>query len=274
MVVIPGPVEFPMGSPPTEDGREEGPEGQNEGRHQKRIGHSYAIAAREVTVEQFLRFNKAHAYSKDDSPTPGCPVNTVSWYDAAAYCNWLSKQEGIPEKQWCYLPNDKGEYAEGMRPAPDYLQRTGYRLPSEAEWEYACRAGAVTSRYYGETEELLGKYAWYTKNSQDRGMLPGSPGHLGVRGNCLKPNDFGLFDMLGNALEWCQESATYYHPRAERKPSEEREDKQDITNQHLRGLRGGSFLYPASRVRSADRNRGVPAFRNFNVGFRPARTFR
>jgi formylglycine-generating enzyme required for sulfatase activity len=273
MVVIPGPVEFPMGSPPTEAGREGGPQGQAEGRHRKRIGHSFAIAAREVTLEQFLRF-KALNYSKDYSPTLGCPVNGVTWYQAAAYCNWLSKQEGIPEKQWCYLPKDKGEYAEGMRLAPDYLKRTGYRLPSEAEWECACRARAVTSRYYGETEELLGKYAWYTKNSQDRGMLPGSPGHLGVRGNCLKPNDLGLFDMLGNAVEWCQESVMYYTPGAESKPTEDREDEQHITDKHGRVLRGGSFLDQSRFVRCADRIWVVPTLRYYNVGIRPARTFR
>ena len=153
MVVIPGPVEFLMGSPSTEADRWEGPEGNWEQQHRKRIGHSFAIAAREVTVEQFLRFRKDHEYSKQHAPTPDCPVNIVTWYDAAAYCNWLSKQEGIRERQWCYLPNDKDEYAEGMKLAPDYLKRTGYRLPSEAEWEYASRARAVTSRYYGETEE-------------------------------------------------------------------------------------------------------------------------
>ena len=52
-------------------------------------------------------------------------MNTVTWYDAAAYCNWLSDREGIPEKEWCYLPNKKDEYAEGMKLAPDYLKRTG-----------------------------------------------------------------------------------------------------------------------------------------------------
>jgi formylglycine-generating enzyme required for sulfatase activity len=227
-----------------------------------------------MTVERFLRFNKAPAYNKDYSPTPGCPVNEVTWYEAAAYCNWLSEQEGIPAKEWCYLRNDKGEYAEGMRLAPDYLKRKGYRLPTEAEWEYACRARAVASWYYGETEELLGKYAWYTKSSQDRGMLPGLPGHLGVRGNCLKPNDFGLFDMLGNAVEWCQESFMYYTPGAEGKPSEDREDTQDITNKRSRVLRGGSFINLSRDVRCASRTRSVPTYRNYHVGFRPARTFR
>jgi len=272
MVVIPGPVEFLMGSPSEAD-REGGSEGKLEQQHKKRISHSFAIAAREVTVEQFLRFRKDHDYYKQYAPTLDCPVNVVTWYDAAAYCNWLSKQEGITEKQWCYLPNDKDEYAEGMKLAPDYLKRTGYRLPSEAEWEYACRAKAVTSRYYGETEELLGKYVWYTKNSLDRGMLPGVPGSLGVQGDCLKPNDFGLFDMLGNALEWCQESIMYYRQGEDGKPSEDSEDKREIKDKLSRVLRGGSFFYLSRYIRCVLRDRNAPTFRNIDVGFRPARTY-
>ena len=94
----------------------------------------------------------------------------------------------------CYEPNEEGQYAEGMRIRADALQRTGYRLPTEAEWEYACRAGAMTSRYYGLSEELLGQYAWYLTNTLgDRARPCGS----------LLPNDLGLFDMLGNVYEWC-----------------------------------------------------------------------
>lgn len=271
MVVIPGPVNFLMGSPEAEAERERGK--KSERQHKKRIGRSFAIAAREVTVAQFLRFRKDHEYHKQYAPTLDCPVNIVTWYDAVAYCNWLSKEEGIPEEQWCYIPKDGNKYEEGMKLAPNYLKRTGYRLPSEAEWEYACRAGAVTSRYYGESEELLGKYVWYTKNSLDRGMLPGMPGQLGVPGDCLKPNDFGLFDMLGNALEWCQEPFGLYCPEEGGKPSEDIEDKGDISDRQPRVLRGGSFSYRAVIVRSAVRYSYVPTTRYGSVGFRSAMTF-
>ena len=258
MVVIPGPVDFLMGSPVTEVNREDGPDGVGEMQHRKRIGRSFAIAAREVTVERFLHFRKNHPYDKEHAPTFDCPVNVVSWYDATAYCNWLSKQEGIAEEQWCYVPAAGGKYEEGMKLAPHYLHRTGYRLPSEAEWEYACRAGAVTSRYFGETEELLDRYAWYTKTSQPRRMLPGG---------CLKPNDLGLFDMLGNAQEWCQEQGVKDYTAGE-----DTEDQEDVADRKTRVLRGGSLIQHGPDIRCAYRSGNVPTYRLKGVGFRPART--
>jgi formylglycine-generating enzyme required for sulfatase activity len=271
MVVVPGPVTFRMGSPVAEAGREGGPAGTIETPHHKRIGRQFAIAAHEVTVRQFLRFRNDHDYNKTYSPSGDHPVNLETWYDAAAYSNWLSAQEGIAEEQWCYEPKEgkdardwsREAYGEGMKLKANYLSLDGYRLPSEAEWEYACRAGALTSRYYGETEDLLGRYAWYTKVSQDRWMLPAGS---------LKPNDLGLFDMLGNALEWCQERVTYYRPAFPW--SEDREDIRDIDRIIGRVLRGGAFAYQAVLVRSAVRGGIEPAYRGNNVGFRPARTFR
>jgi formylglycine-generating enzyme required for sulfatase activity len=265
--LIPGPVAFLMGSPRTEAGREGGAENRVEALHKKRIDRSFDIALHEVTVEQFLRFRKDHPYTRQYAPTPDCPVNAVTWYDAAAYCNWLSEQEGIPKDQWCYAPNAQGQYAEGMRVQPGYLRLQGYRLPTEAEWEYAGRAEAGTSRFYGEAEDLLGQYAWYTKNAQDRWMLPvGS----------LKPNDLGLFEVLGNALEWVQHPGYRYVPgeggRAVEDP-ERVEDIKGIEDRHSRVWRGGAFTLLPRAVRSAHRAGFLPTYRYSHVGFRPARTY-
>ena len=149
-----------------------------------------------------------------------------------------------------------------MKLAPNYLERSGYRLPTEAEWEYACRSGAATSRYYGESAQLLGKYAWFQPNSQEQSWPVGTK----------KPNDLGFFDLHGNAWCWCQERTNDY-PKTPGRAVEDKEDKVDIIkDKDARVLRGGSFVHPASNVRSAYRDRAVPTYRNLNIGFRPART--
>jgi formylglycine-generating enzyme required for sulfatase activity len=243
MIMVPRPEEFWMGK---------GVE-----RHRQQIGRSFAIASTDVTVEQFRAcpWFKDHEYDKYYAPTGDCPMNKLSWYDAAAYCNWLSEQEGIPKGEWCYLPNKEGKYADGMRTAPDYLLRTGYRLPTEAEWEYACRAGAETGYSFGEPEDLLSKYAWFDANSLDKSHPVGS----------VKANDLGLFDMYGNVWEWCQD--VYEGKGGDGKGTE------DIRDINSRVFRGGAFNGPWWVVSSDGRNRIAPMYRNFDVGFRPARTF-
>jgi formylglycine-generating enzyme required for sulfatase activity len=269
MVVIPGPVEFLMGSPPTEEGRS-----VVESQHKRRIGRTFALAAKSVTVREFRRFLKANKLEawfegggqfaplmKSYSPDEHGPIILVDWYKAAAYCNWLSKQEGIPEDQWCYETNPQGQVTALKA---KYLSLQGYRLPTEAEWEYACRAGAVTSRYYGETEELLPRYGWYLKNAGERTRPVGSK----------KPNDLGLFDLHGNVNTWCLESYQGDYPAS--KDGEGIEDKEgelSIKSTAYRVWRGGSFYIQASVVRSASRYRSVPSNRSLHVGFRPARTF-
>jgi formylglycine-generating enzyme required for sulfatase activity len=271
MVVLVDPPEFVMGTPRSEVDRVGGPEGDPQGnienQHRRRIGRSFAIAAKEVTVEEFLRFRADHVYSKKFTP-PGGPVDLVDWYLVAEYCNWLSKREGLPQEEWCYLPNDKNEFAEGMRLRPNWHQLRGYRLPTEAEWEQACRAGAVTSRYYGETDELMGRYAWYTKVSQNEAMLP--PGSL-------RPNDLGLFDMLGNALEWVQDGITYYPDNNYSKPSPDIGQGRDLTEIGDRGsrlLRGGSFDSDPLLLRSGVRVWYSPRQRYSYIGARIARSYR
>ena len=86
---------------------------------------AFAIASTEVTVDEIRRWKRDHEYVQETAPTGDCPANSMSWYQAAEYCNWLSKQEGIPESQWCYQPNASGKFEKGMRMAPDYLQARG-----------------------------------------------------------------------------------------------------------------------------------------------------
>jgi formylglycine-generating enzyme required for sulfatase activity len=104
---------------------------------------------------------------------------------------------------------------------------------------------------------LLGKYGWYTKNALDRGMSPGCQ---------LKPNDYGLFDMLGNALEWCQDPAVLYSAGDDK-------DYREFLGTENRVLRGGVFAGPSGVVRSAKRVAYAPAFHSTGAGFRVARTF-
>src|SRR5271157_4777174 len=260
LAVIEGPIEFSMGSPVSEPDRYSG-----ETPHRQPINRRFAIATKEVTVEQYQRFLKKNpkiARLEIDrfSPEPTGPRNGMNWYEAAAYCNWLSQQESLAT---CYEPNDEGKFADGMKIVPDALKQPGYRLPTEAEWEYACRADAVTSRYYGRSVELLGKYAWYLQNSQDRAWPCGQ----------LLPNELGLFDMLGNVYEWCHEQY-YFYPEAEGNTiTDDMNILLSIKEQNPRLLRGGTFDNRPAYVRSAYRNGSAPSYRITVSGFRPSRTY-
>ena len=190
LVVIPGPVTYQMGSPPQEVGRM-----NQESQHSVRIGRTFAILAAPVTLDQFHafhreRFGRPFPVNPNFPQDSGQPVRNVTWYLAAEYCNWLSEKEQIPQDQWCYeISNNETKFKA------NYLSLSGYRLPTEAEMEFAIRAGATTGRYFGQTEDLLPRYAWYGQNSAYTTHPVGS----------LKPNDLGLFDALGNVWVWCEE---------------------------------------------------------------------
>ena len=239
--IVTGPVEFMMGD-------------KTEGTNPRRVtlSHRFAVATHEVTVEQFQKYRSNHKYDAQNAPKSDCPVNMVSWYDAVAYCNWLSEQEGL---QRCYEPNDKGEYAEGMRLPADYLERTGYRLPTDEEWEFVCRAGTTSTYGFGDPVELLASYGWYLSNAQAHSWS------VGVK----KPNALGLFDTHGNASEWCN---GLYSPQAGQADDA-------VKNSDRRLLRGGSFDDLTSDVCSADRyfDDYLPSHKYDLVGFRLSRTY-
>jgi formylglycine-generating enzyme required for sulfatase activity len=266
---------FRMGSPQSERGRSSA-----ETLHDVRIPRAFAIATKEVTVEQFDRFLAAQpgfARSwtaaararfgeslrfRQYTPAPDSPQVAVSWYDAARYCNWLSERDGIPREQWVY-PED---VRHGMQLPRDYLTRTGYRLPPEAEWEYAARAGTTTVRHFGTSDDLLPRFAWFDGNTGRSRTYP-----VGQ----LRPNQWGLFDVYGNVWEWV-------HDRRRPYPSEGMrvDDREDsllaVTDDGARVRRGGSFIYEAFVMRSAERDvEGyLPAQIRDNVGLRIARTVR
>jgi formylglycine-generating enzyme required for sulfatase activity len=229
------------------------------------INRHFAIAAKETTRRQWQRSGLEEQPIDQWSPTDDCPQTGMLWRLAVDYCNWLSEQEGIPADQWCYEKDSETDNPYVMiKPAPGFLNRIGYRLPTEAEWEYACRAGTVTARYYGFSNNLLNEYAWHMENSQDR-MCP-----VGTK----KPNAIGLFDMLGNTAEWCQDrwSADAYPKDGGEVGDDHHDSEKPLDPGWPRCVRGFAFRNEAKQLRCAARN--FLALNNFQyfVGFRVART--
>ncbi len=221
---------FQMGSPASEDGRH-----ADETQHRVTITRAFLMQATEVTQGQYRALmgkNPSHFTSCGDD----CPVEKVSWRDAVAYCNALSRKEGLPE---CY----DGDSLRG-------LDCKGYRLPTQAEWEYAARAGSSVARY-GELDAV----AWYVDNS-------GSSTHpVGKK----KPNAWGLYDMLGNVWEWCHDWKGDYPSGSVKDPTGPRAGSKRVK-------RGGSWGDTARNVRAAFHIYYTPDSRYISLGFRPLRS--
>jgi serine/threonine protein kinase len=212
------------------------------------VHHQFAISSHEVTVNEYRRFRDKDDVIWEIAPTGDCPVHRVSWYMAAEYCNWLSGQEGIPEAQWVYEPNDVGQYDDGMRIKPDFLNLSGYRLPTEAEWERACRAGSSGSYSFGEPRALLNRYGRCVLNSSGRSHPVEQ----------LLPNEAGLFDMHGNVWEWTQDPVAG--------------QSSPVPNTSRRALRGGTFLGLPQSLLCGNRTASRVDNQVASTGFRPART--
>ncbi len=241
------PGTFMMGSPASEAGR-----ASDERQHQVTLTQPFYMGVYPVTVGDFKRFVDKVGYKtegerdgkgaygrtgkewKQDAKitwrNPGFtqtdkdPVVCVSWNDAQSYCQWLSALEG-----------------------------KSYRLPTESEWEYGCRAGSRTAYCFGDGEARLGEYAWYDSNS-------GNKTHAVDQ---KKPNAWGLYDMHGNVWEWCSDWHGEY-------PSGAVTDPTGASTGSYRVLRGGCWYVVAANCRSAIRLRFGPSFRSYYLGFRLA----
>jgi formylglycine-generating enzyme required for sulfatase activity len=252
--VIRGPVTFEMG---THDGMVDRPD--DEAEHTVHFGHSFAVATKEVTWRQFKRFLEANpelTYRHPDGTAlrDELPVRAVSWPLAAQYCRWLSEQEQISDRDMCYPPI--GQIDFDLELTADQLLRPSYRLPTQEEWEFVCRAGTNTFQPFGESHTLLRHYAWFLENSNGRPHTVGSK----------KPNDLGLFDTLGNVWEWCQPSVGLYD-------DPEKWKRQPLFPPDPRA-RGGSYLYHAGFVRPAKFYAIRPTGGDETLGFRVLRVLR
>jgi formylglycine-generating enzyme required for sulfatase activity len=175
------------------------------------------------------------------------PVTNASWYDAVEFCNRLSERYGYRP---CYR-------RRGLWPWRGWhcdWRADGYRLPTEAEWEYACRAGTRTRYSFGADPARLPEFAWYEANSGGRSHPVGTK----------RASPWGLFDMQGNVWEWCWDKYGAYG-------AAEQVDPRGPSRGHSRVLRGGSFEHSPAVLRSAGRGIIGPESRNWNVGFRCVR---
>ena len=194
-------------------------------KHQVKLQEFY-LGKYPVTQEQYQAIMGNNPSRFQDNPKN--PVENVSWDDVQAFCQKL---------------NDK--------------TKKNYRLPSEAEWEYACRAGTQTRYYFGDDEKLSGEYAWYYGNS-------GSKTHpVGQK----KPNNWGLYDMSGNVWEWCED---YWHENYENAPKDGGSWNENSSQANFRMLRGGSWKDIPRGCRSANRFTASADDYYYTVGFRLA----
>lgn len=213
---------FLMGSPRNEPKRVD-----DEAQHRVTITKPFYLQTTEVTQGQWKKVMRDNSSCFKDCGDD-CPVEQVSWNDAQEFIKRLNKMENAGK----------------------------YRLPTEAEWECACRAGSTTAFSSGDNVNSLRDYGWYLDNSERRTHPVGQK----------KPNAWGLYDTHGNVWEWCHDWYRDY-------PSGEVSDPKGPPTGDFRVLRGGSLYNNAWNIRSANRDRALPDLRGDRVGFRVASDF-
>jgi len=207
----------------------------------------FEIRACPIATREFLEFRPDHSYDTQTAHSLDCPVNKVTWFDAVAFCNWLSERHGLPRDQWCYLPNGDGVYDVGMTIPADIHFRKGFRLPTTMEWSYCSKAGSTTPWSWGRSPARADRYAWSLGNAGYRTHPVGE----------LRPNPFGLFDMNGNVWEWIHDTP---------KPS-----FTETVGDEPRFLRGGTYLNDAESIRNDSQIANQPHTRTGADGFRVLR---
>ncbi len=252
---------FLMGSDEDERGRY-----TNEWKHEVVLTRDFELSPHETTQRDFAALmgrNPSHF-----SGCPACPVEMVSWHEAAAYANALSKKHGLAP---CYACSGAGaevscEVVKELAGAKIY-DCPGFRLPTDAEWEYAYRAGTKTTYYNGtnppelrstcaKLDALSDEIGWYCVNSEGKTHPVGGK----------KPNAWGLYDLAGNVWEWC-------HDRYHAVLGAEREtDPWGIADSPMVVVRGGAWKYFSRGMRAANRAWFKPAYRSNHHGFRVARS--
>ena len=197
---------------------------------------SFMMDTHLVTQEQFQKIMGANPSRwKGDKN----PVEQLRWSDALRFCNKRSELEGL---QPCY----------DLKTLKCDFDATGYRLPTEAEWEYACRAGTTTAYFFGDSPAKLGDYAWFDKNSG------GHPRPIGQK----QPNAWGLHDITGNVWEWCNDfyKVDYYQESP-------RENPRGPSDGQNKVLRGGAWRFSAENCRSGYRYNESPGYSDVCFGY-------
>jgi formylglycine-generating enzyme required for sulfatase activity len=221
------PGTFIMGSPQEEKGRK-----PDEVQHSVTLTKGFYLQSTEVTIKQWRKLMGSDPIDFTDDCVEDCPVNHISWDDSIAFIKKLNAKEGLNK----------------------------YRLPTEAEWEYACRAKSTTAFEAGDNIETecvsdpaADKIAWYCANTK------GQPKPVGTK----PPNKWGLHDMNGNVYEWCSDWYGAY-------PSGPLTDPKGPATGKTKVFRGGAFMYLVWHARSAHRRHHATHFRNRYTGFRVA----
>ena len=227
------PGTFVLGSPASEEGRrqDEGPQ------HEVEVSQGFWLGKYEITQAQWEAVMGTTPWSGQDfvQPDPNHPAVYISWEDLQLFVGRLNRAAG-----------------EAL-----------YRLPTEAEWAYACRAGTTTRWSFGDDESRLGDYAWYHDNTWEIGLEHPQP--VGKK----RPNPWGLYDMHGNVWEWCLDLYGSYSNRSQIDPSGP--DRLPLGRPE-RVMRGGNFSYNSPGVRSAIRHGRSSLVVNFLLGARLLRT--